>query len=148
MRDTRPVATPARSLTRESLGAWLVKSSLDIRSEVATISARCVRKSYRTALVEAGQPVLLWLSGGAGLPAGIYGHGRTTGPVALTREDGPVMPVRLAALDAPVLRRELLDHPVLSRLEVVRMPAGSNPSFVTSHQLDVLCAYRHQLADA
>jgi hypothetical protein len=103
------------------------------------MSTRCVRPSYRTDLVEAGQPVLLWISGGApGLVPGIHARGWTTGRV---RDE--TMPVELSALGAPVLRADLLHHPDLADLEVLRMPAGSNPSYVTLEQLAAL----HELCD-
>lgn len=87
--------------------------------------------------------MLLWISGSArGLPAGIHAHGRTTGPA----RDG-VMPVVLVPLEQPLLRSELVGHPDLAALEVLRMPAGSNPSYVTPAQLDVLVAMREELAE-
>lgn len=128
-------------MTPESLGAWLVRASggdpatkSHAASGFAEVMTRCVRRSYRTDLIEEGQPVLLWVSGSEpDLPAGIYAHGRTTGPVA----DG-VMPVTLAPLRGPVLRSELVGDPDLAALEVIRMPAGSNPSYVTPAQLSAL----------
>jgi len=45
------------------------------------------------------------------------------------------MPVKLKPLDPPILRSELLQHPVLSQMEVITMAAGSNPSFLTRDQL-------------
>jgi hypothetical protein len=102
----------------------------------------CVRPTYRTDLVAAGQAVLLWVSGSEpGLPAGIHAHGRTTGPA----RDG-VMPVVLVPLDQPLLRSELVGHPDLAALEVLRMPAGSNPSYVTPGQLEVLVGMCEELA--
>lgn len=131
----------ARALTLDTLGAWLVKTRgaspstrASALSGFAGVTTRCVRPSYRTELVAAGQPVLLWVSGAeADHPAGIHAYGRTTGPVV----DG-VMPMSLTPLDVPVLRSELVGHPDLSALEVVRMPAGSNPTYVTRAQLALL----------
>ena len=142
----------ARAVTRESLGAWLVKASggsaatcEHVRTGFASLTTRCVRPSYRTDLVEAGQPLLLWVSGGhPEHPAGIYGQGWTTGTAVPDGDDDSssrstlVLPLRLEPLEAPVLRAELRLHPALSGLEVVRMPAGSNPSFVTRVQLEAL----------
>ena len=111
-----------------------------VRSGFSTITTRCVRPSYRTSLVAPGQPVLLWVSGrDRSHPAGVYAEGRTTGVV---RQDGEdlVMPVSLGALEVPVPRVELLAHPLLAQLEVLRMPAGSNPSYVTQEQLEALRA--------
>ena len=86
-----------RALSTDSLGAWLVKASgaapstrEHVRAGFAGVETWCVRPTYRTDLVAAGQPVLLWVSGSEpGLPAGIHAHGRTTGPA----RDG-VMPMR------------------------------------------------------
>ena len=132
----------SQAVDRTSLGAWLLKSSPDPLSRAewlatgfAGLSARCVRRTYRVDLVAAGQPVLLWFSGDdREHPAGIYAQGRTTGRAV--DEGGTLeMPVALETVEPPVLRRELLEHPVLSSIEVVRMAAGSNPSFLTRAQL-------------
>ncbi len=143
------VAEPVRALTAATLGAWLVKASgaapstrAHVHAGFAEVGTWCVRPTYRTDLVAAGQSVLLWVSGSEpGLPAGIHARGRTTGPAA----DG-VMPVVLVPLAEPLLRPALLAHPVLSSLEVLRMPAGSNPSYVTPEQLDALAELDEDLA--
>ena len=41
-----------------------------------------------------------------------------------------MLPLRLRTTDPMVPRRELLASPELHHLEVLRMPAGSNPSFI------------------
>ena len=142
---------PARAVTSESLGAWLVRASgadpatkAHAAQGFAEVVTRCVRRSYRTDLVEEGQRVLLWVSGSEpDLPAGIHARGRTTGPAA----DG-VMPVTLKPLRSPVLRSELVNDPDLAALEVIRMPAGSNPSYVTPAQLSALEAMCPELLTA
>jgi hypothetical protein len=139
---------PTRVLSTATLGAWLLKASgaapstrEHVRSGFAHAQTWCVRPTYRTDLVEAGQPVLLWVSGSEpGLPAGIHAHGRTTGPA----RDG-VVPLVLDPLHDPLLRSELVEHPDLAGLEVLRMPAGSNPSYVTPEQLAVLAGIREEL---
>jgi len=55
------------------------------------------------------------------------------------------MPMALLPLEEPLLRAELVGHPDLSSLEVLRMPAGSNPSFVTPDQLAVLASMNEEL---
>jgi len=138
-------ATPA--ITQDSLGAWLLKADPaggrlgeHAANRFESVTTRCVRPSYRTSLVRAGQPVLLWVSGrDPRLPAGLHAVGRTTGPVGES-PDGPVMPVRLAALVPPVPRAALVEHPVLGGLEVLRMAAGSNPSYLDAGQYAALCA--------
>ena len=143
------MVVPSRALTLETLGAWLLKATGATPSTRAHVQARftgvdtwCVQPTYRTELVEADQPVLLWVSGKAPhLPAGIYAHGRTTGVAA----DG-VVPLALSSLSAPLLRSELVGRPELERMEVLRMPAGSNPSYVTPEQLQVLVGMCPELA--
>lgn len=135
----------SRALTADTLGAWLFKATgsepstqAHVRAGFADAESWCVRPTYRTDLVVAGQRVLLWVSGTA---AGVYAHGRTTGPA----RDG-VVPLALAPLEPPLLRSELTGHADLARLEVIRMPAGSNPSYVTPVQLEVLAGMREELA--
>ena len=143
----RSVPAKERAVTPDSLGAWLIKASPALDPSIATspaaVTSRCVRPSYRTDLVRAGQWVLFWLSGGSvAYPPGIYAVGRTTGPVigacGGAGEPGLSMPVRLRPLETPVLRADLVVDPVLAEIEVIRMPAGSNPSFLTRAQLAAL----------
>ena len=132
------------AVTEESLGAWVVKASPGtstvaelVRRGFTTDWSSCLRPTYRAGLVRPGQRVLLWVSGRSpATPAGIHAHGRTTGPVV--PGDEVRMPFRLHPVEPPVLRADLLAHPVLRHAEVLRMPAGSNPSFLTRVQLDAL----------
>ena len=134
-----------RAITEDSLGAWLVKASpasLPIeehaRRGLADITSRCVRATYRTALVREGQPVLLWVSGNDRQhPAGIYAIGHTTGPVDAAAPS-PAMPVRLRAVEPAIHREEIRAHPTLAGIEVIRMPAGSNPSYLDTEQYHAL----------
>jgi hypothetical protein len=133
-----------RAVTLDSLGAWLVKASPAhlrveemLRTGFRDLVSRCVRPTYRADLVAEGQPVLLWVSGGDRRhPSGIYAAGIATGPVALGGE--VAMPVRLQPVDPVVERAELLADPLLRDLEVIRMPAGSNPSYVDRAQYRTL----------
>jgi hypothetical protein len=138
--------SPTAALTADSLGAWLLKASPSggavdelLRPGSETVTTRCVRPTYRISLVTAGQPVLLWVSGrDERYPAGVHAAGWTTGPVADGR-DGPVMPVRLQPLSPPISRVALLGDQILRGLEVLRMPAGSNPSYLDRAQYAALC---------
>ena len=153
------MALQAPAVDQESLGAWLIKCRPDasllggwLRTGFQDVSPRCVRRTYRTDLVAAGQPVLFWISGqDRECPAGIYAQGWTTGAAGIDpthdSADDPartgagtqlVVPVALETLASAILRREIGLHPVLSRIEVMRMPAGSNPSFLDRTQLDEL----------
>jgi hypothetical protein len=101
---------------------------------------RCVRRSYRLELVSPGQPVLLWVSGR--VRPGVHAVGTVSGPVRADDgdSDGPVLPVRLTALPEPVDRGELLADPDFRSAEVLRMPAGSNPSWLSATQLRTVLA--------
>ena len=98
---------------------------------------RCLRPSYRLGLMAPGQPCLLWRSGRH--HPGVHALGVLTGPV---RQDdgGPVVPVRFTPLAEPVPRAELVADPVFGAAEVIRMPAGSNPSWLTAAQYAVVLA--------
>ena len=61
-------------------------------------------------------------------------------------DGGPVVPVELTLLPVPLPRAALLADPVTRDAEVLRMPAGSNPSWLSAAQftavLDRLAATR------
>jgi hypothetical protein len=131
-------------LTAGDVACWVLKSTLP-PEEIVTgwhpgthrDLPRCVRPSYRLGLVTAGQPVLLWLSGRA--QPGVHAVGVLTG-AARTDGDGPVVPVRLTRLAEPIGRAELLADPVAGQAEVLRMPAGSNPSWLSGPQFAAVLA--------
>jgi hypothetical protein len=121
-----------------ALGAWLLKSSLspteiepDWAPDEERFLSRCVRRSYRLDLVVPGQPVVLWLSGRRA--PGVHAVGTVSGGVEIG-SGGPELPVRLTRLADPVARADLLADPDFRDAEVVRMPAGSNPSWLTTTQ--------------
>jgi hypothetical protein len=92
---------------------------------------RCLRRSYRLELMAAGQPCLLWVSGRD--RPGVHGLGVLTG--GAEPQDGTwAVALRLTLLTQPVLRTVLLHDPVASQAEVLRMPAGSNPSWLSPTQ--------------
>jgi hypothetical protein len=144
------------AVTSDGLGAWVLKANPTLTSVAALagdgfagVSRWCVRPSYRTALVAAGQPVLLWVSGkDPAFPAGFHAVGEVTGPCRLDAGQ-PEIPVRLRPIPSPVPRAELLLDPVLATVEVVRMPAGSNPSYLDPEQYAALrAAYLRPLGNA
>jgi hypothetical protein len=92
---------------------------------------RCVRRSYRLDLMTSGQRCLLWLSGRD--RPGVHALGEVSGEPE-DRADGPVVPVRLTLLSRPIPRAELLADPRMRDAEVLRMPAGSNPSWLSAGQ--------------
>jgi len=130
-------SSSGRRISRENLGAWILKCNPDVTDVAGLIdqgvSSWCVQKSYRTDLFEAGQPVLLWVSGSAG---GVWASGRVTGPAELRSKY--VVPVVLEFLPEPVVREVVRAHPALAELEVLRQPQMSNPSFATCTQYAAL----------
>jgi hypothetical protein len=96
---------------------------------------RCVRRSYRLDLMAAGQPCLLWLSGRD--RPGVHALGEVAGEVE-DRPAGPVVRLRLTLLAEPVPRADLIADPRMRSAEVVRMPAGSNPSWLSAEQFAVV----------
>jgi hypothetical protein len=138
---------PGRAVTTDRLGAWVVKANPGLGSVAALagdgfagVARWCVRPSYRTGLVAAGQAVLLWVSGkDPGFPAGFHAFGEVTGPCRVDAGQ-PEIPMRLRPMPVPVLRADLLRDPVLATAEVVRMPAGSNPSYLDREQYAALRA--------
>jgi hypothetical protein len=127
------------------VACWVLKSSRPPGSVLpgwlpgATAELdRCVRRSYRLELMGPGQPCLLWISGRD--RPGVHALGELAGrPVPA--EGGPVIAVRLTRLAAPVDRAELLADPVARDAEVLRMPAGSNPSWLSADQYAAVLAH-------
>jgi hypothetical protein len=78
-----------------------------------------------------GQHCLLWVSGAH--DPGVHALGEVT-TAAAEGDGGPVVGVRLTRLAEPVARAELLASPTARDAEVLRMPAGSNPSWLSAAQ--------------
>ena len=126
-------------LTRSDVGSWLLKSTrapaeIDPGWLPGTDRelSRCVRRSYRLELVAPGQPVLLWVSGR--VAPGVHAVGTVTSAPTDGGDDGPVVGVRLTRLADPLPRALLLADPRTRDAEVLRMPAGSNPSWLSPEQ--------------
>jgi hypothetical protein len=132
------VSAPPGRLTSADVACWVLKSTVPPTGIVAgwrpgTVQElnRCLRPSYRLDLMATGQPCLLWLSGRD--RPGVHALGSLAGPPGHD-DSGPVVPVRLTLLAQPVDRAELLGDPVARHAEVFRMPAGSNPSWLSREQ--------------
>jgi hypothetical protein len=122
-------------LAAADIACWVFKSALptarltpDWRPGTPRAMTRCVRPSYRLELMASGQPCLLWVSGRA--DPGVHALGSLTGGPR-EGDDGPVVPVELTLLAEPLPRAMLLADPVTRDAEVLRMPAGSNPSWLS-----------------
>ena len=126
-------------LTRTDIGCWVLKSAVlpeellpRWRPGAAAEMGRCVRRSYRVDLVTPGDPVLLWCSGR--VDPGVHALGSVVGVDRAALE----VDVRWTLLADPVPRAALLADPVARDAEVLRMPAGSNPSWLSPAQWAVV----------
>ncbi|MGY1593418.1 hypothetical protein ACI79D_15710 [Geodermatophilus sp. SYSU D00708] len=99
---------------------------------------RCVRRSYRLDLMAPGGPCLLWVSGRTA--PGVHALGELAAEPE-ERDGGPVVAVRLVRLATPVPRADLLADPAAADAEVLRMPAGSNPSWLSPGQFAAVLAH-------
>lgn len=121
-------------LSTGDVACWLVKSAgrpAELGPPGAGVQRvrRCLRRSYRLDLMAAGQPCLLWVSGRT--RPGVAAVGRLAGPPA---PDDRVA-IDLSPLAVPVERSDLLGDARFRTAEVVRMAAGSNPSYLDRDQL-------------
>jgi hypothetical protein len=131
-------------LTVPDVACWVVKSRLPPEvlapgwSPGATRAlTRCLRPSYRLGLMRPGQACLLWVSGRD--RPGVHAVGHVTGEVA-AGGGGPEVPVAFTLLTEPVPRAALLADPAAREAEVLRMPAGSNPSWLSAGQYAAVLA--------
>jgi hypothetical protein len=150
----RPVAEVPRGwlaravpqLTAADVACWVLKSNRPPealaprwRPGDAAVLDRCVRPSYRLSLMSPGQPCLLWVSGRD--RPGVHALGELAGPVDDAAPGGPAVAVRWTRLAHPVDRAELLSDPATRAAEVLRMPAGSNPSWLSPGQYAAVLAH-------
>jgi hypothetical protein len=142
-------------LTTADVGCWVIKTRLP-PDQILTgwhpgstrSLTRCVRRSYRLELMRPGQPCLLWLSGRQ--DPGVRAIGTVTGEpdppldtlrtgdLPVDRGQDPAVTVSLHLLHEPVERQLWLADPLLAGAEVLRMPAGSNPSYLSPERLSSL----------
>lgn len=122
-------------LLADDVACWLLKTArppevIDPgwRPGTAVRVRRCLRPSYRLELMAAGQPCLLWLSGRQ--EPGVHALG-----VLVSPPDPDTVEVVLHRLAEPLPRAELVVDPGFATAEVVRMPAGSNPSYLRAGEL-------------
>jgi hypothetical protein len=129
-------------LAAADIACWVVKSAvppgqlaLDWLPGTTRSMTRCVRPSYRLDLMAPGQPCLLWVSGRT--DPGVHALGSLIG-APREADGGPVVPVDLTLLPDPLARAALLADPATRDAEVLRMPAGSNPSWLSQAQFAVI----------
>ncbi len=115
------------------MACWVLKAASDVPELTGAPAGapvhlhRCVHPTYRLGLVQPGQGVLLWRSGRR---AGV----RAVGEVLSAPVEGAVA-VRLHPLARPVARADLLVDTRFRAAEVVRVPVGANPSYLTGAAL-------------
>lgn len=150
----------APAVSRDDLGAWLLKCNpalWDLRafldSDEQRITSWAVQHNYRSDLMRPGDRVLFWVSGNGrgGLTRGLWGDGEIAAEAedwvdaepGLWLAEEPRRAVRarvevdIGLWDSPVAVAELRAHGV-DDLEVLRMPFGSNPSWVSRAQLQAV----------
>jgi hypothetical protein len=126
-------------LTRDDVACWLLKTARPPDELVpgwpagaTRVLDRCLRPSYRLDLMVPGQRCLLWQSG---RHAGVVAVGTLT--EAPDRTGPPEVRVALRRLTEPIPRADLLPTP-FATAEVIRMPFGSNPSYLDPTHLTTL----------
>jgi hypothetical protein len=127
------------------VACWVLKSSLSpdavapgwLPGAIRQLD-RCLRRSYRLTLMRPGQPCLLWVSGRH--RPGVHALGELAA-APVEDDGGPVVAVRLTRLAEPVDRADLLAEPATRDAEVLRMPAGSNPSWLSPAQYAAVLAH-------
>ncbi|MCZ2861204.1 hypothetical protein [Blastococcus sp. VKM Ac-2987] len=131
-------------LTADDVACWVLKTAAPPEALLPGWGAgeerlltRCLRPSYRLGLLAPGRPCLLWLSGRQ--RPGVHAVGTLADHVD-DAPGGPSVAVRVRLLDEPVPRAELLTDPAFAGAEVVRMPAGSNPSWLSAGQYAAVLA--------
>ena len=147
----------ALAVSRDDLGAWLLKANpnvWDVRALVDSgerrLTSWAVQRNYRSALMRPGDRVLFWVSGDGrtGVTRGLWGDGEIVAEAedwvdaeqGLWLADGARQAVRarvevdIHVWDSPVTVAELRAHGV-DDLEVLRLPVGANPSWLSRAQL-------------
>jgi len=122
-------------LTHSDVACWLLKTTrppAELVPGTPCVLDRCLRPSYRLDLMLPGQRCLLWQSG---RHAGVVALGTLI--EAPDRSGPPEVRVALRRLAEPVPRTDLLPTP-FATAEVIRMPFGSNPSYLDHPQLAAL----------
>jgi EVE domain len=149
----------AQAIDRDNLGAWLLKANpalWDVSGFLTAgnrIRSWAVQPGYRSRLMSTGDRVLFWVSGDgrSGLARGIWGDGQVEAPAedwvdaepGHWRDDSARASVRarvrvsITFLDEPVTTEELRARG-LTDLEVLRIPQGANPSWVSQAQLAIV----------
>lgn len=137
------------AVTEATLGAWLFKANSSrwdivgaMGGGLTAVGSRCVAGNYRTAMMRRGHRAILWVSGPSSgrAPRGVWGIGWITGPAVPDDHGQLVVPTDITLLGADDRLRadDLREIPALRAMEVLRVAAGSNPSWVDADQFAAL----------
>jgi hypothetical protein len=138
----------------DEIAAWILKGDpkvFDLDAELeerGLVESWSVHETYRTGLMAEGQRCYMWRSGPE---AAIIASGYVTGQVESGQanvEDwvdqekaksvNLFVPVELYQLGEVITRSQLKARPVLSQIELLRMPMGSNPSILIPEEFEAL----------
>ena len=142
-----------RRLEERDVACWVLKANpkiYDLRAALEhgeEINGWTLHKTYRVQLMAPAQRCLLWLSGPDS--PGVYAIGKITD---FAEEDGqgggpywrdipkanrmvPVISISVVGLGTPIARAELISDRRFADAEVIKMAAGSNPSYLNEAQL-------------
>lgn len=127
-------------LSERDVACWLLKSTgwpaeLPRHPDAPVRVRRCLRPTYRLDLLRPGQPCVLWVSGR--VDPGVAAVGWLTSPADGDGPDAGVH-VELTVLPVVVPRRDLVADARFRTAEVVRMAAGSNPSYLDAAQFSAV----------
>ncbi len=137
-----------RRLAHPDIGAWVLKGhprgdcgyftapSGSRRPGSVVEASWTVGATYRTHLVEAGDPMVLWITGAT--DPGIHEVGTVTGPAERISARQFLVPYRAVLLPTPISYPALRADPVLSGVEQFRIPVIGNPTYLTPDQRDGL----------
>lgn len=158
-KTSRRQADSGAAVSADTLGAWVFKCNpnvYDLPGEVADgqgyVDNWSVVSNYRSAMIQAGQRAILWMSGATtgNAPRGVWGIGWTVGPryegVAgggywLDQKHAEAVKflvptsIRVLADTDRVRADEISRSSGLQDLEVFTAPFGSNPSWISKEQL-------------
>jgi hypothetical protein len=152
--------TAKRKLDRESVGAWLVTCNPDdVYDPTKDADARLhvfswnLAGNYRTGLIQPGDEIILWVGGAArrGHVPGVWSYGFVGDDVFegegdpedwidedRAREHRPYVPMAMTWLEPPLSKSRLVERPLLSKIEVLRMPRMGNPEFLSPEEIGAL----------
>lgn len=119
-----------RAVDLNTLGAWVIKCNphkTPVEPMLAAGEAKptwCVADNYRSRLIQPGQRVLFWVSSHP--RRGMWGAGQLHTQVSIPLFSDPLTAITLSAISG------------LHTMEVFRSPQHSNPSWVSTVELELM----------